>query len=130
MFNKNQILTAFAKVKSGSDFPTLVQELKSIGVQNFDHIVKTGTDIFYGDNGFSLQINFPQPPIEISIHTSIEKLKTALKLHQSGETDYLTFCIQAGASGVNLWTCDLNSMTVIYEDLLRNIMVSENIPQI
>jgi len=130
MFNKNQILTAFAKVKSGTDFPSLVQELKSLGVQYFDHIVKSGTDIFYGVNGFSLQINFPQPSIEIATTSSIEKLKIALKIHQSGETDYPTFCIQAGASGVNLWTSDLNSMTVTYEDLLRNIMVCETIPQI
>jgi hypothetical protein len=39
MFTKDMIVAAQARVKSGADYPRLVQELKEMGVQSYDHVV-------------------------------------------------------------------------------------------
>ena len=50
MFTLNQIHDAFKKVKKGADFPKLVQNLKSIGMQRYENFVADGKTVFYGAN--------------------------------------------------------------------------------
>ncbi|MGH7980902.1 MAG: DUF1398 family protein, partial [Limisphaerales bacterium] len=38
------------------DFPTLIRELKGIGVTSYDHMIETGANVFHGGNGGALTL--------------------------------------------------------------------------
>lgn len=130
MFTREQILSALSKVKTGADYPQLVQDLKIIGISKYDHFVVDGTVIYFGDDDFRVTIEHDQPPIPVSDKSSKDKLKHSLKIHQKGETDYPTFCIHAGEAGVEKWTLDLKKMTVSYVDDKGHVLVVESIPNV
>jgi uncharacterized protein YbcV (DUF1398 family) len=128
MFSLEQIREFAKKVKSGKDFPQLVQDLKTIGVAHYENYVSDGQTHYFGSNNFKV-IGDPKYAL-IIIHEigSAEKLKHALKIHQAGETDYPTFCKHAAEAGVEKWKTDMNEMTVTYFDKQNNKLVVESIP--
>lgn len=128
MFTIEQIYDAFKKVKSGADFPQFVQDLKSIGVRHYDNFVTDGHTKYYGLNNFSLQGEAKYPSITVNRTSSAEKLKHAIAIHQQGQTDYPTFCLQAAEAGVEKWTTHMIEMTVTYIDQQGSILTMEPIP--
>lgn len=130
MFTIEQIKTAHSKVKSGADFPRYVQELKSIGLTKYEHYVVDGNTIYYGqgENTINSGPNYLQ--VFVSDHSSKQKLEDILKMHQAGKTNYLTFCHDAGESGVEKWIIDFQEMTCIYYDKSGQKLVVEKIPAV
>lgn len=130
MFTKEQIQTAQAQVKSGADYPALVQAFKQLGILTYTHRVADGANTFYGADNYSVQIAYGQDAIAINEAASVEKLQHALAIHQAGKTNYLTFCLQAGEAGVEQWVSDLTKMTVAYLDKAGKVLIVENIPTV
>ena len=128
MFTLEQIHIASAKVKSGADFPQLIQDLKAIGVSHYDTFVADGRTKYYGSESFELDSDSKYPKMQINTISSAEQLKHAISIHQHGQTDYLTFCQQASDAGVEKWTSDLMAMTVTYLDKKGSILTVEPIP--
>lgn len=128
MFTKEQIELAHSKVKSGEDFPKYVKEIISIGVKSHEVVLSDRTWIFRGFNGQEVQFTKGVENIIISKKASKESFKQILSNHQSGGTDYITFCIQAGESGIERWLSDFEKMTVTYIDLYGNTVDVEPIP--
>ena len=129
MFTQQQILNALSRVKTGADYPRLVQELKLLGIVKYDHFVVDGSNIYFGADNYRVLIEHDQGPISVSKDSSSDKLKEALRIHQAGQTDYPTFCIQAGEAGVEKWECDLERMAVSYVDGKGKVLVVESIPE-
>jgi len=129
MFTIEQIHEAFGKVKSGADFPQFVQDLKSIGVTHYDNFVADGHTKYYGTDNFVIQGEAKYPSINVSNTSSADKLKHAISIHQQGQTDYPTFCLQAAEAGVEKWTTHMIEMTVAYFDKQGNHLTVEPIPQ-
>ena len=48
MFTQQQILNALSKVRTGADYPRLVQDLKLVGIVQYDHFVAEGSHIYFG----------------------------------------------------------------------------------
>ncbi|MCD6068551.1 MAG: phage envelope protein [Bacteroidetes bacterium] len=130
MFTLDQILEASKKVKSGADFPQLVQDLKAIGVRYYINFVADGKTKYYGTTDFLVEGKEKYPEMNISPESSADKLKSALQIHQQGQTDYLTFCKHSAEAGVEKWETDLVEMTVTYLDRQGNKLVTESIPQV
>lgn len=130
MFTKEQIELAHAKVKSGTDFPKYIKQLKNIGVKINEIIVSDGSWIFKGDGEYSVTFKRGLESVPVSDVSSSEKFKDILSKHQNGETDYLTFCIQAGEVGVEKWITDLDKMTVAYLDKTGAVLCEEDIPTV
>lgn len=130
MFTKEQIETAHNKVKSGADFPKYVKEIMNIGVKSHEVVLSDGTWIFKGVDEQVVQFKRGSENIHISKESSPERFKQILSKHQNGETDYLTFCIQSGETGVERWISNFEQMTVTYLDLLGNTIDVEPIPSI
>jgi len=128
MFTINQIKEAHSKVKSGSDFPKYVQEMKALGVTSYEHFVSDGHIQYYGSNHFTISGEAKWTPREIAADGDSERLKTSLAIHQQGQTDYPTFCRQAAEAGVEKWIVDMIKMKCIYYDEAGNEMVVEAIP--
>lgn len=128
MFTIEQIHAAHAKVKTGADFPHYIGELKELGLKDYTNYVADGHTIYHGANGYSQAGPAKYPEMTIAAQSSPETLKTAIREHQEGKTDYLTVCRQAAEAGVEKWTVDLVEMTCTYYDKDDTIMMVEAIP--
>lgn len=128
MFTIDQIKNAHSKVKSGADFPQYIQDIKALGVTDYSTFVTDGHSIFCGDNDSMAQLPAKYDALEIAENASASQLDKALKIHQAGETDYMTFCRQAADAGVEKWVTDINHMTCTYYDIAGNALVVEDIP--
>ncbi len=127
MFSKEQIEAAHGKVKSGADFPAYVNEIRSLGVKSHEVSLREGTWMFKGLD--SRTVSFVNGPVvPVSERVSVEAFKRSLTNHQRGETDYLTFCQQAGKAGVDRWISDFLNMAVTYYDAAGNVVAVEPIP--
>lgn len=127
-FTIEQIREAHAKVKSGTDFPMYIRALKNLGLQSYRHYVSDGHTDYFGSDNYIVNGTPKYPTQEVSLVGSAEELKAHLKIHQSGGTDYATFCRQAAEAGVEKWIVDLNPMTCTYYDRSGNVMITEMIP--
>ncbi|MCX2585679.1 DUF1398 domain-containing protein [Pedobacter sp. MR22-3] len=128
MFTKEDIHAAISRIKSGSDFPQFIQELKEMGVIRNDVYVSNGLSAYFASEEEVLQISPEEyPDLVISLEPSVEKLKHALKIHQIGETGFISFCEHAADAGVEKWITDLKDMTCTYYDTAGNELVKEKI---
>lgn len=130
MFTILQIQQAHSKVRSGADFPGYVASLIAIGVLRYETFVADGHSRYYGENGFSIASAIKYPALLVAPTSDAEVFKKYLKHHQQGHSDYLTFCQQAAASGVEKWVVDTKNRSCIYLDAQRNEMLVETIPQV
>ncbi|MGO4875312.1 DUF1398 domain-containing protein [Pedobacter psychrotolerans] len=128
MFTKEDIHAATSRIKSGSDFPQFIQELKEMGVIRNDVYVSNGLSAYFASEEEVLQISPEEyPDLVISVEPSVEKLKHALKIHQNGETGFISFCEHAADAGVEKWITDVKDMTCTYYDTAGNELVKEKI---
>jgi uncharacterized protein YbcV (DUF1398 family) len=128
MFTKEDIQSAESKIKTGADFPRFVKELKDLGVVRNDVYVANGLSAYFASDEEVLQISPAEyPELVINEESSVDKLNKALKIHQTGETGFISFCEHAADAGVEKWTTDLIAMTCIYYDTAGNELVKETI---
>ena len=127
MFTIEQIKAAHAKVKSGSDFPQYIRDIKALGVISYETRVRDGQSTFTGYGTHEAQWEAKYPPMTISENADAAGLVATLREHQQGKSDYLTFCSRAAALGVERWKVDLSRMTCTYFDLGNNEMLVEQI---
>jgi len=127
MFTLDQIKQAHTKVKSGADFPQYVQDLRQLGIQQYSQYVADGHTVYIGE-GHQIEAPAQYGPFTVANIANTPSLQHHLRIHQAGETDYLTFCRHAAEDGVEKWTMDLLAMTCTYYDTAGNIMVVEKIP--
>lgn len=100
MFTLSQIQQAHSKIKNGNDFPLYIQELIQLGVIKYEILVKNGLASYFGKNDFEIQSEPIYFNLEVSSICDKIKFQQILKTHQTGQTDYLTFCQQSANSGV------------------------------
>ena len=127
-FTEQDIRAAYAKPRTGADFPRLIRDLKALGVVSYDHLLETGSNIFRGKSGQSVILANNGPAVAVSPKPNLELLKKYIAMHQSGQTNYPTLCGQAGEAGVDKWTSDLLAMTCTYFDKAGRKMHLELIP--
>lgn len=128
MFTVKEIQEAHAKVKSGADFPKYIQEIKKIGVTSFETCVKDSLTNYFGRNDFSVQSASKYYDLTISDNLNKGEFARLLKIHQQGETDYLTFCNHCAEIGVEKWIVDLGALTCTYYDKKSDLVLTEQIP--
>lgn len=128
MFTIEQIQAIHSKVKSGADFPRYVQDLIQLGVSSYDNYVDDGRAVYFGKENFTLTSKASYPLLEVALKGDKQQLEHALKIHQQGQTDYLTFCKQAAESGVEKWVVDMKQMSCAYYDRQGHLLVVETIP--
>lgn len=130
MFTIDQIKSAHSKVKSGADFPAYIQDLKKIGVTNYETFVADGHTDYYGTNQYKTSSTATYEVLPIASSSSPEQFKADLKAHQQGKTDYPTFCNDCAKSGIEKWVVCLQKMTCTYFDKAGNEILTEQIPSL
>lgn len=128
MFTIEQIDQANSRVKSGADFPKLVQEFIELGIKTNDVYVHDGHAEYFGSDGFSIQADANYPTQEVAEKSDGEKFHHYLKIHQQGQTDYPTFCRHSAETGIEKWSLDFEKMTCTYFDKAGNEILVEQIP--
>ena len=130
MFTLDQIKAAHSKVKSGTDFPAYIQDLKKIGVTNYETFVSDGHTDYYGANQYKTSSTAKYEVLPIANSSTPGQFKADLKAHQQGKTDYPTFCNDCAKSGIEKWAVCLQKMTCIYYDKAGNEILTEQIPSL
>jgi len=129
MFTVEEIKAAHSKVRSGADFPKYIQEIKTLGVTAFETWVKDSHTDYFGANDYRTSSKPMYEDLDISHSTDKIKFQHYLKIHQQGETNYLTFCKHCAETGIERWFVCLDKLTCIYYDKAGNEMLLEQIPQ-
>ena len=129
MFTAEQIKAAHLKVKSGADFPAYIREIKALGVTHYETYVKDGHIDYHGGSDYTARIPEKYAPLEIANTPKTAAFKAALKAHQQGESDYLTFIKMCADYGIEKWEICMEKMTCTYYDSLGNEILIEQIPE-
>jgi uncharacterized protein YbcV (DUF1398 family) len=127
-FTEHDIRAAYARTRTGADFPRLIRDLKALGIVSYDHLLETGSNIFRGKDGHSVILANNGPAVSVSPQPNLELLKKYISMHQGGLTNYPTVCGQVGEAGVEKWTSDLQAMTCTYFDKIGHKIHVELIP--
>lgn len=128
MFTLAQIEQAHQKVKSGSDFPKYIHEIKALGVLQFTTWVKDSVTEYFGADQYQIASLPKYESLVIADTSDLNAFQIKLNEHQHGQTDYMTFCKDCANCGVVKWMVDLNEMTCTYYDQLENSLLIEQIP--
>lgn len=128
MFTVERIEKAHEKVKSGADFPKYIQEIKQLGVIAFETWVSDSHTVYFGKNDYEQMSKPKYALLTISENSDKEKFSNYLKIHQKGETDYITFCKHCAETGIEKWVVCLDKMTCTYFDKCENEILVEKIP--
>jgi len=128
MFTIEQIKAAHSKVKSGADFPLYIQDIKKLGVTDYETFVTDGHTDYFGINNYKTSSPAKYSELKIADHSNKEQFKSDLKAHQQGKTDYLTFCNDCAKSGIEKWLVNIEKMSCTYFNNAGNEVLLEEIP--
>lgn len=128
MFTLSNISTAHARVKSGADFPQYARDLIAMGVTAYDTYVSDGHAVYLG-NEEPLISPAKYDILEVAENSNKERFIAQLRLHQSGGTDYMTFCQDCANTGIEKWTLDMSAHTCTYYDISGISMHTEHFPE-
>lgn len=128
MFTISQIKEAHAKVKSGADFPTYIQELIALGVERYSNHVSDGHTDYAGRGEYKASSEAKYAALQVADKSDAPTFKHLLKQHQQGQSNFLTFCRQSAECGVEKWIVDMEAMTCTYYDKTGQEMLIEQIP--
>lgn len=128
MFTVAQIKAAHSKVKTGADFPQYIQDIKTLGVTAFETWVIDSHTVYFGNSDFQTQSQSMYENLSIAVNSDKEKFRHCLKIHQKGETDYITFCKDCAETGIEKWYVNLEKMTCTYFDKEGEEILIEKIP--
>ena len=128
MFTIEEIKEAHAVVKSGVDFPLYVQKLIELGVESYTSFVVDGHTEYFGTDGYAIQSNANYEPLTVAASSDQKKFMERLATHQTGGSDYVTFCQDTASAGIEKWVVDMKVMTCTYYDRAGAVMLAEVIP--
>lgn len=129
MFTTEQIKAAHSKVKSGTDFPAYITEIKQLGVLSYQTFVSDGHTNYFGTNGYETTAQAKYEKLAVAGAVDSEQFKKGLKAHQEGKTDYMTFIKMCADFGIEKWEVSMQKMTCTYFDKAGNEILAEQIPQ-
>lgn len=130
MFTIEDIELAHNKIKSGADFPKYIQEIKKMGVTEFETWVSDSHTNYFGKNEFRTSSKPKYETLAIANKSDKDQFSNYLKIHQKGETDYFTFCKHCAETGIEKWIANLSKMTCIYYDMAGNEILIEKVPSL
>jgi uncharacterized protein YbcV (DUF1398 family) len=128
MFTLAQIKQAHDKVQTATDFENYIQELIELGIKGYDTLVLDGRVVYYGDTNHEVSTDKEYDELFIVPTVNKERFIEYLVLHESGQSDYYTFCQQAAQCGIAKWRIDIIEMTCTYLTAQDDPIVIEKIP--
>ncbi len=128
MLTIDHISQIHASVKSGSNFPQYVQDLKALGLAYYDVFICDGHSEYHAVSGEQLQTPDKYQYLEIAPKANTQALRQTIRKHQRGQINFLTFCLQAAHAGVHAWRTDITHLRCIFYDRAGHEILIEPIP--
>jgi uncharacterized protein YbcV (DUF1398 family) len=128
MFTLAQIKQAYDKVQTGTDFENYIQELIQLGIKGYDTLITDGRVVYYGDTNHEVSTDKEYEQLSIDDTANKERFIEYLVHHESGQSDYFTFCQQAAQCGIAKCRIDIIEMTCTYLTAQDDPIVIEKIP--
>lgn len=128
MFTLEQIKQAYDKVKTEADFAVYIQELIDLGIKGYDTFITDGHVAYYGHADHEASTDAKYEQLSVATVTNKERFIEYLVMHESGQTDYYTFCQQAAQCGIARCRIDIIEMTSTYLTAQNDPIVIEKIP--
>jgi len=128
MFTLEQIKKAHSRVKTGVDFPNFVQDLMQLGVYGYETYTEDGHSTYFGFDEYTIESGPLYENLQVNELSDKNRFQLDLKANQEGKTDFITFCHESAASGVDKWVVDMSKMTCTYYDKAGNPILAETIP--
>jgi uncharacterized protein YbcV (DUF1398 family) len=128
MFTLAQIKQAYDKVQTGTDFENYIQELILLGIKGYDTLITDGRVVYYGDTNHEVSTDKEYEQLSIAATANKERFIEYLVHHESGQSDYFTFCQQAAQCGIAKCRIDIIEMTCTYLTAQDDPIVIEKIP--
>jgi uncharacterized protein YbcV (DUF1398 family) len=97
-------------------------------VTAYDTYVSDGHAVYLG-NSEPIVSPAKYDTLQIADTVNQEKFIERLKLHQSGGTDYMTFCQDCAENGIEKWILDMSAHNCTYYDVSGNAVHTENFPK-
>ena len=123
MFTLDQIKAVHSKVKSGDDFPQYIKDLIELGVTSYHTFVIDSHAEYFGKDGYHIQSDAKYSLLRVAEKSDSETFINRLKIHQQGQTDYMTFCNDSANNGVEKWIVNTERMTCTYYDKSGNTIL-------
>lgn len=127
MFTLDQIKQSYDKVETEADFAIYIQELIHLGIKGYDTYLNNGSVVYYTDSDFQLSTDKKYPLLPVSATVNKERFIECLVMHESGQTDYYTFCQQATQCGAAKCRIDIFEMTSTYLSTEGDAIIIEKI---
>lgn len=128
MTRHDKILAIHNSEVSGIDFPAFITELLDLEVQSFVTYVADGHTIYTLSDGEEIRTDPKYTTRSIAPHCNEASFREKLLLHQSGLTDFSTFCIDAAQNGIANWVFNFEAMACTYHDSNGNKVMTEVLP--
>lgn len=128
-FSLEKINEAHSKF-TGVDFPKLIKEFKRMGMLTNSYDIQSGLVTYEHKDGEQIKVQSNKVDVPINTMSSNPAAQDVLKRHQTGETDFLTFCREIAGAGVYKWVSDMGKMTCSYYDLNDYVVIAEAIPNV
>jgi len=128
MFTLEQIKQAYDKVQTETDFAIYIQELQQLGIKGYNTFIADGRVVYYGDTDHEASTDKKFDPLFVAASANKERFIECLVMHESGQTDYYTFCQQAAQCGIAISRIDIIEMTCTYFSNEGDTIVIEKIP--
>jgi len=128
MFTIEQIQAAHSHVKSGADFPAYIQDLIRLGVTGYETYTRDGHTVYAGNDGLRIESDPIYNPLQVAAQSDKSRFQQYLKANQTGKTDFITFCNDSAASGIEKWVVDTVAMICTYFDKAGQKVLVEKIP--
>ncbi|MDK9354848.1 DUF1398 family protein [Lelliottia sp. V106_10] len=129
MLTTENMKARFLAVRTRADSVDIAMALKTAGVKSYSYHVTTGNIALY--NQQDEQQLLPgdiHPPQFIAPQPDPARLTWALKMYQTGKSNFAAFCQAVASAGVNLWIVDLKRMTTSYFTASGYAIHEESIP--
>jgi len=128
MFTLEQIQSAHARIKNGSEYPKYVQELKALGVLSYTYFVADGHTEFWGAGNYKIASPASLAIRPISEVVNALGFQAQLIANQKGQTTFPEFCDDCAKTGISQWVADLSALTCAYFSLDGALILVEKIP--
>lgn len=92
--------------------------------------IQSGQVVYRLKSGQVLEKAGYQVSVPVAEQFDKEQFVTILRNHQSGQTDFPTFCQEAAEAGIYKWVTDLEAMTCSYLDKAEQAVFVETIPSV
>ena len=127
MFTLEQIHDVHNRLGEADTLFAYLQALQAMGVEKVDSYLTDGHSVYVGEDDYQVVSPPVHEVLTIAEESNRDEFLRHLSSHEQGETDYIEMSKGLAASGIEKWTMDTRSMSMIYYDKVGNEMLVEQI---